>query len=323
MDTSTLTCHFAPVFSKANRRKKPQSPSQPERFPELPLDWVAEFETIPLPSMHLFAHLFRSTGEKLQHKAIVMLHGQGEHSGRYLHLPHYLKDAVGSIYAIDHRGHGQSSGNRGHIRDFDDYAEDAALAIRRYSQYLKNRYGRAEIHLVGHSMGGLIALRTIQLHPDLELASVAVTAPMIDLAFKVPTLKLLAANILYKVLPSLSLPTEALGALVSSDPAVVKHYQADPLNHGLASSAFFITYLKARENLFAAAKTFKHPLLFLLPTGDRIISHQATVNFIEKLKAPEKKVLVYEGLYHEVMNEPEKAQVLSDLQGWIAAHSEK
>jgi len=322
MDTSTLTCHFAPVFSKANRHKKPQSPTQPEGFPELPADWVVEFETIPLPSMHLFAHLYRSTTSPNPHKAVVVLHGQGEHGGRYLHLPHYLKNTVGSIYAIDHKGHGQSSGNRGHIDDFDDYAHDAALAIKRYTQYLKNRHGKAEVHLLAHSMGGLIALRAIQLYQDLSLASVTVTSPMVELAFKVPKVKLIAAKVLYKTLPALSLPTEPLGELVSRDPAVVKHYKEDPLNHGLASSAFFISYLKARDRLIAGAKSFKHPILFLLPTADKIIAHKPSLDFYEKVAAPEKKLKIYQGLYHEVLNEPEKDGVMAEVESWIRAHSE-
>jgi lysophospholipase len=321
MDTSSLTCHFAPVFTKAQKQKSPQSPSQPEGFPELPSDWVVEFETIPLPKAHLFAHLFRSTKDQNQAKAIVLLHGQGEHSGRYLHLPHYLKDVVGSIYAIDHVGHGQSSGGRGHVDDFDNYAENAVVAIKRYTNYLKNRYGKAEIHLVGHSMGGLIALRALQLHPELELASVTVSAPMVELAFKVPKVKDLASKLLFKIAPALSIPGEPLGDLVSRDPAVVKHYKGDPLNHGLASSGFYRTYLLSKEKLKAAAATFKHPILFLLPTDDKIIDHQASLDFFEMMKAPDKKKIIYPGLYHEVMNEPEKEEVISEIKQWISAHS--
>ncbi|MBC7531801.1 MAG: lysophospholipase [Oligoflexus sp.] len=327
MDTSSLTCHFAPVFSKANKHKSPQTPTQAEGFPALPAEWVVEFETIPLEKGHLFAHLFRADSPAAsagrEHIAAIVLHGQGEHSGRYLHLAHYLKDVVSSIYAIDHRGHGQSSGNRGHIDSFDEYAEDAVLAIKRYIRYLKERYGKAEIHLIGHSMGGLIALRALQLHPELELASISVTAPMIELAFKVPAIKLLAAKLLYKTLPALSIPGEPLGKLVSRDPAVVKHYKTDPLNHGLASSAFFMTYLAAKEKLKAAAGSLTQPIHFQLPTDDRIIAHQPTVDFFELVGSKDKKKIIYQGLYHELLNEPEKPKVIDDLKQWIKAHSGK
>ncbi|MBC7660006.1 MAG: lysophospholipase [Chitinophagaceae bacterium] len=325
MESSALTCHFAPVFSAANKHKSPQAPTQPEGFPALPTDWVVEFETIPRGITHLFAHLFRSNSpaEPNAHKAIIALHGQGEHSGRYMHLPHSFRDIVGSIYAFDHRGHGQSSGNRGHIDHFDEYAEDAAFAIGRYTQYLKNRYGKAEIHLVAHSMGGLIALRMLQLHPDLELASVTVTSPMIDLAFKVPKIKDFAARFLNKIMPSLSIPGEPLGDLVSRDPAVVTHYKTDPLNHGLASPAFYLSYLDTKKLLWAHVKDFKHPMLFLVPTDDKIIDPGATLTFFDEMVAPEKKKIVYKGLYHEVMNEPEKEDVMKAIHAWIVQHSAK
>ncbi|MES2746307.1 MAG: lysophospholipase [Bdellovibrionota bacterium] len=321
MDPSTLDCHFAPVFTSQQKFKNPQTPSQPAGFHALPPDWVVEFETIPLANAHLFAHLFRGPKPELQHKAIVLLHGQGEHSGRYLHVPHYLGDVVGSVYAIDHRGHGQSSGNRGHIAQFDDYANDAALAVKRYSRYLTKRYGKAEIHLICHSMGGLVGLRMLQLHPELQIASVTMSAPMIELAFKVPKIKHLAAILMNKVLPSLSIPGEPLAELVSRDPNVVKHYRADRYNHGLASPAFYLSYLAVREKLLAAARDFRHPLLFLIPTADKIIDPKASFEFYDKVFAPEKKLIRYENYYHEIMNEPGKDQVFADIKEWIKAHS--
>ena len=321
MDASTLECHFAPVFSAKTIGRKPQFPTQAKGFPKLPHNWVVEFEKIPLPNGHLFAHLFRGPKVELQHKALIVLHGQGEHSGRYLHLPHYLGDAFGSFYALDHQGHGQSSGNRGHVDHFDNYADDAAMAIKRYTNYLKKLYGKAEVHLLGHSMGGIIGLRLLQLYPDLELASATISAPMIELAFKVPKIKHLAALLMNKVLPSLPISGEALGDLVSRDPEVVTHYKSDRYNHGLASAAFYLSYLATRDTLRAKARDFRHPILFLVPGDDLIIAAKATMAFFETVFAPEKKLITYPGFYHEAMNEPGKDQVFKDIKEWVLAHS--
>jgi alpha-beta hydrolase superfamily lysophospholipase len=321
VDPATLDCHFAPVFSSQNETTFPQVPTQPKGFPGLPSGWVVEFETIPFGKALLFAHLFRGSRAELRHKALVVLHGQGEHSGRYLHIPHYLGDVVGSVYAIDHRGHGQSSGNRGHIDEFDMYAHDAAMAVRRYTRYLKSLHGKAEVYLIGHSMGGLIALRMLQLHPELELASATVSAPMVELAFKVPWFKHLGSLLMNKVLPSVSLPSEPLAESISRDIQVVEHYKSDRLNHGFASPAFYTSYLAVREKLRAAARDFRVPLLFLIPTADKIIDPKATLEFFDKVAAPQKSLIRYEGYFHEIMNEPGREQVFRDIKEWIKAYS--
>lgn len=323
-----LSCHFAPVFPNRTdiKSKRPQLPLPPSGFPPIEKDWTVEFETFENADRngHIFAHLFRPqvpTASR-QHRAIVLVHGQGEHSGRYVHWPHYLRDTIGSIYAIDLRGHGQSTGLRGSIKDFDGYANDVALAVKRYGNYLKERYGKAEIHLFGHSMGGLTVIRTLLLHPDLELASAAVSAPMLKLAFPIPKAKILGAKVLHRVLPLLPVPGEPLGDIVSRDPEVVKHYKTDPLNHGLASASFYFSFLKVSEDCFARAKDFsKVPFLLLLPMADRIIDPKTTEKLFEAIKSPEKKIIRYPELFHEIFNEPEKAQAFSDLQAWIKAHS--
>jgi acylglycerol lipase len=325
MDASTLTCHFAPVFPfrPELKRKKPQMPQPPQGFPGKEEDWVVEFESFESVDRkaQIFSHLFRCEQPKpeLAHRALVVLHGQGEHSGRYIHWPHYLKDQVGSIYLIDHRGHGQSTGIRGHVDHFDCYADDAAAAIRRYYHYLQDKYGKAEIHIVGHSMGGLIALRTL-LRFDLPIRSAILSAPMIELAFQAPKVKVMLASLLNRVVPYLPLPSVELAELISRDPAVIAHYKADPLNHNRVTPAFFFSYLAVKKDTLLRAKEFKVPLLFLLPLADQVINSESTEMLFHSIEAPEKKLIRYPGLYHEAFNEPEKDRVFSDLVSWLNTH---
>jgi alpha-beta hydrolase superfamily lysophospholipase len=248
MDATTLTCHFAPVFPfrPELKSKKPQLPQPPKGFPTKESGWIVEFESFDSSDhkVQIFSHLFRPEVENpaLAHKAIVLLHGQGEHSGRYIHWPHYLKDQVGSIYLIDHRGHGQSTGIRGHVDHFDAYADDAAIAIRRYHRYLLDKYGKAEITLVGHSMGGLIAMRALLRH-NLPVKSTVIASPMIELGFQVGPVKEFLGRMVNKVAGFLPMPSEPLAHLVSRDPSVVEHYRSDRLNHGFMSPACYFSYL--------------------------------------------------------------------------------
>lgn len=323
MDASPTSCHFVPVFPYRPElpKKQPQVPQAAPGFPALPADWLVEFETFNSEDHEatLFGQLFRAREPRpeLAHRALFVLHGQGEHSGRYIHWPHYLQDTVSSIYLLDHRGHGQSTGPRGHVPEFDAYARDAAFAIRRYHSYLKAHYGKVDLHLVGHSMGGHIVLRTLLLFPDLPVQSVTVSAPMLNLAFKLPKLKEMAGKVLLAVLPALPLPGEDLGDLVSRDPQVREHYKKDRLNHGLASSGFYFSYLKTKEDTLARAKEFRHPLLLLLPLGDKVIDPLPTREFFLSMDQDKKKLIEYPELYHEVFNEPEKDKVFKDLKEWI------
>ncbi|HYX35905.1 MAG TPA: alpha/beta hydrolase [Oligoflexus sp.] len=327
MDATTLTCHFAPVFPYRPelKRKRPQVPQGPRGFPNKEDDWIVEFESFDSADrkVQIFGHLFRpeKVDPQLAHRAVVILHGQGEHSGRYIHWAHYLKNEVGSIYLIDHRGHGQSTGIRGHVDKFDCYADDAAAAVRRYHNYLMEKYGKAEIHVVGHSMGGLIALRAALLY-NMPIRSLTVSAPMIELGFPVGRVKEFAAGLLNKLVPYLPLPSEPLGDLISRDPAVVEHYKSDSLNHGLASPGFYFSYLAAKNDTLRRAKEFRVPLLVLLPMADQVINPEGTEELYRALQAPEKKIIRYPGLYHEVFNEPEKDRVFADLKAWLRAHYE-
>ncbi len=321
-------CSFAPVFpySPHKPHKMPQTPRSPEGFPELPQDWLNDFELFSSSDnkIQLFAQLFRQkkwSGENA-HRALVVLHGQGEHGGRYVHLPYYLKDTFSSIYCLDHRGHGLSKGKRGHVEKFDLYADDADLAINRFYEYLLERFGKAEIHVLGHSMGGQILARTLLLHSDTPITSATLSSPMFDLAFPVPKIKEIAGQVIYRILPNLTIPSEPLAELVSSDPYVCRHYKEDQLNHGLISSAFYYSYLEAKEDTLARAREIKKPVLVQIADGDRIINPQSIAKFCDNLDPKTSKTIHYPDFYHELYNEPKKTKVIDDLKSWVQLHFE-
>ncbi len=322
-------CSFVPLFphNPEHKHKQPQIPQSPEGFPPLEHDWMAEFETFPSYEgrFQLYSQLLRKAKWKgpNAHRALVVLHGQGEHCGRYMHWPHYLHASIDSIYLLDHRGHGRSRGQRGHVDYFDQYAKDANLAISRFYEYLLEKFGKAELHLLGHSMGGLIALRTVLNHEDLPLQSLTLSAPMIRLNLEVPKSKELAGKVLYRVAPRMAIKGEDLADFISSDPRVCQHYRNDPLNHGLVSSSFYYSYLEAKDDTLRRAATIQVPTLVQAPTADKIIDPASIVDLYKKLKGKQHKLIEYEGLFHELYNEPEREKVFSDLSSWLRKHREK
>lgn len=306
------------LSASSNRLMVPSKP--PLGFPSLPDDWLIETDSFLSADnkTHLSAHIFRPKnwqGEQ-SHRAMVILHGQGEHGGRYTHFPHFLSDTIHSFYALDHKGHGQSSGRRGHVNHFDHYADDACIAIRRYYDFLMEKFGKSEIHLLGHSMGGQIAIRAMLKDRNLPIKSVCLSSPMFDLNFTIPKFKEVLGKLLLKVAPSLSLPGEPLADLVSSDPNVCEHYKNDSLNHGVASPSFYFSSLEAKKDSLNRADEIDYPCLILVAGNDRIIDPQSITSFFEKM-SDQCDLKTYNDMYHEVFNEPDKEQVFSDLKEWV------
>jgi alpha-beta hydrolase superfamily lysophospholipase len=297
-------------------------------LPGLPEGWLSENEVIKSHdgACALFGafHQAQDFGAK---RVLVVLHGFGEHGGRYLHLPHYLHPVVDGVYCLDQRGHGRAEGLRGHVKRFDDFADDAAVVIRHLYKNLKHKFGRAEIHLVGHSLGGHVALRTAMLHPDLPLASVLVSAPFLGLKMQVPLVKRALAKVLDRAWGSLQLQACVDPAFLSHDPEVVKAYRDDRLVHGRMTPHFFESMRAAQADTFlrAAEKTapFETPVNLLVPLADEIVSVADTDRFFATLNHPDKHMKTFAGFYHEIMNELGKEEVFAEISRWLASFDKK
>jgi alpha-beta hydrolase superfamily lysophospholipase len=255
-------------------------------------------------------------------KALVILHGMGEHGGRYMHFPYYLKDDVGAVFCLDHRGHGRSEGLRGHVARFDQFCDDAALAIRRVDEILRKRFGRSEIHLLGHSLGGLIALRTILLHPTLPLRSVTVSAPLLGIKVELPLAKRMGAQVLSRVWDTLQMTSEIDPASLSHDLEAAEAYKADRLVHNKGTPRFYTELLKAIADTRRRDSGVEFPLQFLVPLQDRVVDSEATLAFFRDLKHRDKQLKTYPGFFHESFNEIGKEQAFDDLRAWINRHSD-
>ncbi|MET0524980.1 MAG: lysophospholipase [Nocardioides sp.] len=244
---------------------------------------------------------------------ILVAHGVAEHAGRYGHVADLLVGLGLRVAIPDHRGHGRSGGKRLLARDLSEFGAD--LETLRRLELVDGR----PTYLLGHSMGGCIALDYALDHQG-SLAALVLSAPAVLPGDDINPVLIKVAKVLGKVVPGL--PGQKLSsASISRDPAVVAAYDADPLNYrGALSAGIGGAMLRAMESFPARLPSLELPLLVLSGTDDKIVNPEGA-RLVDRLAGSSDKTLkMYDGLYHEVFNEPEKELVLGDLSDWLKAH---
>jgi len=244
-----------------------------------------------------------------QRWTFVVAHGLGEHAGRYRRFATWFGARGVEVYAIDHRGHGISGGPRGHAPSqaalLDDLDQVVTLATR----------GQTKPVLVGHSMGGVIAIAYALAHPD-RIQRAVFSAPALMVRQRLPLwMQLLQPA--HHVLPRLTVPNNLDVRSLSRDPAVVEAYQADPLVHDRISARLGAVTMGQGEALIAQAGGLRVPFLLLQGADDRLVDPQGSVRFFGAATAPGRAFKLYPGLYHEIFNEPEQARVYQDILDWL------
>ncbi len=245
--------------------------------------------------------------------AICLIHGLGEHSGRYHEVAARYTQAGYGLLAFDLRGHGQSSGPRGHYPSFDAALDDIGLLLQQAGQMWP---GRPRV-LYGHSLGGNLALNYVLRRGADGLSCVIATSPGLRPAFAVPAWKTTLGQALYAVWPTFSMPNRLERAGLSRRPEVVQAYAADPLVHDRVSARFGLDFLRAGEWAIAHAENFPLPVLLMAGSADRLVSPAAITAFATKA-GPRCTLKIWDGLYHETHNEPEREQVIDFALAWLA-----
>jgi len=241
---------------------------------------------------------------------VILLHGFGDHSGRYADVAAWLAQRGLAVYALDQRGHGRSPGKRGHVSRFAQFLSDVA-ALRR----LVTSETAAPQVVLGHSFGGTVTLRYLETEPE-GLAGAIVSSPFLAVAMAVPVWKRALARVLVEVLPSVPVATGLDLAYLSTDPAVGQAARSDPLYHRVMSPRAYREILAAQAATLAEGRHIRAPLLLLLAGDDRIVSRLASEAFARSLVG-DVTVKTYDGFYHEIFNEPQRARVFRDVEPWL------
>ena len=259
---------------------------------------------------------FRSWLPASERAVVLIVHGLGEHSGRYAHVARHLVSLRYACYALDYRGHGRSGGLRAHVHRFDDYLADVA-AMR---AHLHAAHPNSPLVLLGHSQGGLIVLLATLTAPA-GVAAVIASSPFLGIhpASRPSAPLAAAARVLSRALPKLRLASGLDPKLLSRDPEVVAAYEADPLVTSKVSARWFTELNAAHARVLALAPTLTVPALVMQSGADRLVDPAASRRWAEAAPKGLVEYVEWEGFYHEMLNEPEKAQVLAHVETWLAA----
>lgn len=258
---------------------------------------------------------YRHHPAETERARLVLAHGLGEHSGRYGQLIDALADQGVSVWAMDHQGHGQSGGSRGHIDRFHQYLKDLKQVV---DMARSGKPKGMKTFLLGHSMGGLIVLRFAEVFTD-AVDGVIASSPGLAPAMKIPVIKGTAAKLIANIWPTLTFDNELDPAHLSHDSATVAAYTADPLVNRRISARWFTEFLSAMDLSMRTATAIRVPILLQVAGADRLVDPKASRQFFELLETSDKTLLFYDGLYHEIYNESgdDRKKVLDDLAGWI------
>ena len=247
---------------------------------------------------------------------VAMAHGASEHSGRYAWTGEQLAARGFALYALDHRGHGQSEGSRAVIDRMDNAVADVGTLIE--CAAVNSETGERPF-LFGHSMGGCIALAYATRRQN-EIRGLMLSAPVAVLEAASP-IQRAAGHLLSIVAPSLGV-FGIDSSTVSRDPEVVRDYDEDPLNYHGKLPARTVHELSQEVGRFPESiPSITVPLLVQVGTGDKLVPPAASELVYERASSGDKTIKRYDGLFHEILNEPERDAVVADTLAWLDAHS--
>lgn len=262
------------------------------------------------------SNLFEQAWLSPQPKAkVVLVHGLGEYAGRYTHVADALNQKGITVYAYDHLGHGKSDGARAYMPSIDILRDDLVQFIEKISKISPE----LPLFAIGHSMGGCVLAYSLVTR-TLPLKGAILSAAALKPGDDISPFLVKISSVLGAILPKL--PTVKLDpTAISRDEEVVKNYEADPLIfHDKLPARTGAQMIKAMKTIMQKAAAIQLPILVLHGTADRLTNVEGSKAFFANVTSKDKQLKLYENLYHEIMNEPEKEQVIADISDWLEKH---
>lgn len=272
-----------------------------------------EFHLDTADNISLFIRDWPAPTGMHEKRGIIIMHGLGEHCGRYTHVAEFFLNLGFVVRTFDHRGHGQSTGPRGDVPDSHAMIRDAELVIRDFSKKLLK-----PPMIFAHSMGGLFAMH-LCLEAKVKVSALMLSSP----AFSVHLshFEKIAFAVGQFIMPSIGVTHGSNGLYLSHDPDVVKNYQNDALVHNKISARLFKAMLTSMKYVKKNATKIKIPLLLLVAENDLVVEPNGSKKVANKILKNDPlnptKIIFYPNFYHEVLNEPTSNIVFTDIKNWL------
>ena len=271
---------------------------------------VESFSLTPSEGEKIHAQKWLAEGSKA---IVILVHGLGEHIGRYEHVAKFFNENGISLYGFDHRGHGKSTGKRGHIASNDQFMTDIDSMIK----IAKTENPEKPLFLYGHSLGGnMVLFYAFKNNPSIN--GIICTSPGLGSGEIIPAGKLVAAKILKVFLPSLTMNNRLDVSNLSRDQQVITAYKEDPLVHPMISAKLAMDMFANGDWVIQHAENFPLPLLLLAGSDDHIISLDKINQFAKNVPENLIKFEILPNFFHELHNDFEKEKVLSLFVEWIS-----
>ncbi len=270
---------------------------------------TVEFELTATDGTQLFVRDWPLTSVQAQPSGVVIMHGLGEHCGRYAHVARFFNVLGFTVRTYDHRGHGKSGGSRGDVPDDEAMLRDARFVINDFTKQL-----HAPPLLFGHSMGGLFAARfaTAGLAP---LRALILSSPA--LAIRMSGFQSMLLKVVSLLIPGVGLSNGLKTRYLSHDGEVVEAYENDRLVHGKVSARLLNSMLQAMTYAHDHAPQLTIPVLLLVAEDDHLVDPIGSKRFSARLPSVSSSAIYYDNFYHEIFNELDATRVFDDLRMWL------
>jgi len=242
---------------------------------------------------------------------VLVVHGLGEHGGRFDVLARALVARGYSVLAYDHRGHGKSEGRPGHVSDFRLFLEDMDMVARAAAELP----GPGGVFLYGHSMGALVTMRYLQVFRP-AAPGVILSAPWLGTVTPIPRWKLLLAHVLRRSVPWLAIPTAVEPGKLTSDEEMQRRYLEDPLVRHAISVSLYDAVLDAQQRVFEWDGEVDVPVLMLLPLLDTVVDTERAARWSREA-GPAVEALRLPGFRHEPHNERGREGLFATIADWL------